>query len=201
MWLRWRHPASGILAPWPGGGHCLSVSCVLSRFSHVWLFATLWTVAHKAPLSVGFSRQEYWNGLPCPPSGDLSDSGIKPASLLSPALAGGFFTTCAAWESHPHTYTQCCALQFHFHYLIIISPNKRCYFPNGSAGRESACHGGDMGSILGSEDPLEKERATQSSILTWEIPQTEKPGGLQFTGLQRVGHDWSNITPRYKYFF
>ena len=46
------------------------------------LFATPWTVAHQAPLSVGFSRQEYWSGLPCPPSGDLPDSGIKPGSAL-----------------------------------------------------------------------------------------------------------------------
>ena len=54
--------------------------CVLSRFSHVQFSVTLWTVAHQAPLSVGFSRQQYWSGLPCPPPGDLSDPGIKPAS-------------------------------------------------------------------------------------------------------------------------
>ena len=67
--------------------------CVLSRFSHVQLFATPWTVAHQAPLSVGFSRPEYWSGLPCPPPGGLPDPGIKPAALESPALAGGFLTT------------------------------------------------------------------------------------------------------------
>ena len=49
---------------------------VLSHFSRVWLFATLWTVAHQAPLSMGFSRQEYWSGWPCPPPGDLPDPGI-----------------------------------------------------------------------------------------------------------------------------
>ena len=48
--------------------------------------------------SMGFSRQEYWGGLPCPPPGNLPDPGIKPASLTSPALAGGFFTTSATWE-------------------------------------------------------------------------------------------------------
>ena len=53
----------------------------------------LWTVARQAPLSMGFSRQEYWSGLPCPPPGDLPDPGIEPASLKSPALAGVFFTT------------------------------------------------------------------------------------------------------------
>ena len=67
--------------------------CVLSYFSSVELFATPWTVAHQAPLSMGFSRQECWSGLPCPPPGDLPDPGNEPVSLRSPALAGGFFTT------------------------------------------------------------------------------------------------------------
>ena len=58
--------------------------------SRVQLFATLWTVARQVPLSMGFSRQECWSGLPCPPPGDLPKSGIKPMSLRSPALAGGF---------------------------------------------------------------------------------------------------------------
>ena len=55
----------------------------------------LWTVACQAPLSMGFSRQEYWRGLPCPPPEDLPNPGIKLASLMSPALAGGFFTSSA----------------------------------------------------------------------------------------------------------
>ena len=59
---------------------------VLSHFSCVWLFATLWTVAHQASLSMGFSRQEYWNGFPFPSPGDLPNSGIKPKSSSSPAL-------------------------------------------------------------------------------------------------------------------
>ena len=61
--------------------------------SHVWLFVTSWTVARQAPRSIGFSRQEYWSGFQCPPPGNLPDPGIKPISLMSPALAGGFFTT------------------------------------------------------------------------------------------------------------
>ena len=48
---------------------------------------------------MGFSRQEYWSRLPCPPPGDLPDPGIEPMSLMSPALAGGFFTTSATWEA------------------------------------------------------------------------------------------------------
>ena len=63
--------------------------CVLSRSSCVRLFATLWTVAHQAPLSMGFSRQEHWRGLPCPPPGNLLGPGIEPGSS---ALAGGFST-------------------------------------------------------------------------------------------------------------
>ena len=55
--------------------------CVLSHFSHVRLFATPWTVACQALLSMGFSRQEYWSGLLCPPPGDLPDPGIEPLSL------------------------------------------------------------------------------------------------------------------------
>ena len=55
--------------------------CALSRFSHVQLFATLWTVAHHTPLSMGFSRQEYCSGLPCSPPGDLPDPGIEPLPL------------------------------------------------------------------------------------------------------------------------
>ena len=54
-----------------------------------------WTVACQAPLSMGFSRQDYWSGLPRPLSEDLPDPGIEPSSLMSPALGGGFFTTSA----------------------------------------------------------------------------------------------------------
>ena len=63
---------------------CVSV-CV-SGFSCVQLFVTLQTVAHQAPLSMGFPRQECWNGLPCSPSGDLADPGIEPTFLMSPAF-------------------------------------------------------------------------------------------------------------------
>ena len=59
---------------------------MLSRFSRVQLFGTIWTVARQAPLSLGFSRQEYWCGLPCPPPEDLPNSGTEPASPSAPAL-------------------------------------------------------------------------------------------------------------------
>ena len=64
--------------------------------SHNWLFATLWTIAHQAPLSMGFPRQEFWSELPFPPPEDLRDPGIKP---VSPELVGRFFTTRVTWEA------------------------------------------------------------------------------------------------------
>ena len=73
--------------------------CVLSCLSRVQLFATQWTVAHQTPLSIGFPKQEYWSGLPCPPPGDLPDPGMEPESLISPALAAGFFSTSTTWEA------------------------------------------------------------------------------------------------------
>ena len=78
--------------------HILCV-CVVSRFSRVRLFVTLWTVAHQVPLSTGFSRQEYWSWLPCPPPG------IKPSSLLSSALTGLFFFLPLAPPGKPETHT------------------------------------------------------------------------------------------------
>ena len=71
------------------GACCATLhACMLSCSGYVRLFATLWTVAHKVPLSMGFSRQEYWSVL-CPSPGDLPELGIEQTSLSSPALAGG----------------------------------------------------------------------------------------------------------------
>ena len=69
-----------VLASLPG---FFTYVCVLSHLSHVWLCATLWTVARQGPLSMGFSRQESWSGLPCPSPGGLPNLGIKRASLIS----------------------------------------------------------------------------------------------------------------------
>ena len=86
-------------------------ACVLS---HVQLFAISWSVTHQAPLCIGFSRQEYWNGLPFPPPGDLPDPRTE---HVSPALAGGFFITeppgtlqevmrlSQTTQTHTHIYT------------------------------------------------------------------------------------------------
>ena len=73
--------------------HACGVTSVMSDS------VTLRTVVHQAPLSMGFSRQEYWSGLPCPPPGDLPGPGIEPTSLMSPALAGRFFTTSTTWKA------------------------------------------------------------------------------------------------------
>ena len=72
---------------------------MLSCFSCVQLCVTPWTVVHQAPLSMGFPRQAYWNGLPFPSPGDLPNPGIKPRSLMSTCIARGFFTTSPSWET------------------------------------------------------------------------------------------------------
>ena len=82
----------------------------LQRVGHDWAtelihtytdthFVSLWTVTHQDLLFMEFSRQEYWSGLPCSPPGGLSNSGIKPSSLMSPILASRFSTTSATWEA------------------------------------------------------------------------------------------------------
>ena len=74
----------------PGGsGDLVAKSCPT--------LATPWTIAFQAPLSIGFSRQEYWSGLPFPLPGDRLNPGFEPVSLTSPALTGGFFITSATW--------------------------------------------------------------------------------------------------------
>ena len=92
---------------------CVCV-CEISGFSHVWLCRT---AAHQAPLSVEFSRQEYWSGLPCPLPGDLP-GGIKPVFLTSPALAVRFFTTNVSWEAQNNRHL--------FLILKAWSSNLRC---------------------------------------------------------------------------
>ena len=97
--------------------------CMLIRFSCVRLFATPWTVAQQAPVSMGFSKQEYWSGLPFSTPGDLPEPGIETTSLVSSASAGGFFVTSATKITclllkHVHNYGQenrMCPLELFFH--------------------------------------------------------------------------------------
>ena len=96
-WFMFLELIWGQINPFPQNYMC---ACVLSCFRFIQLFVTPWTVARQAPLSMGFSRLEYWSVLPYPPTGDLPNLGIETASLISPALAGGFFITSATWEAH-----------------------------------------------------------------------------------------------------
>ena len=86
---------------------------VVKSFSRVQLSVTPWSVAPHAPLSMGFSRQEYWSGLPCLAPGDLPNPGIKPGLLMSPTLAGRFFTTSITWEALLYVYCL-------FYILIVV---------------------------------------------------------------------------------
>ena len=116
---------------------------MLRHFSCVLLCVTLWTVAHQAPLSMGFSRQESWSGLLFPSPGNLPNPRIEPASLRFPALAGRFFSTSATWAS----------------LVAQLVKNPPAVWENWVRS-------------LGWEDPLEKGMATHSSILAWRIPQS-----------------------------
>ena len=97
VWLIYKAPTSRIkyvyLKPEVVGTsiilHIRKMCVHAQLLSQVHLFSTPWPVAHQDPLSMGFSRQQYWNGLPCPPPGDLPHPGTE---TMSPALAGGFFT-------------------------------------------------------------------------------------------------------------
>ena len=81
-------------------------TCVLSHFSRVQLFATLWTIALQGPLSMGFSRPEHWSGFPCPPPRDLLDPGIQPVSPVTPALQADYLPL-----SHHASPVQCHRIQ------------------------------------------------------------------------------------------
>ena len=74
--------------------------CVHAKSFQLCHFATPWIVTHQAPLSMGFSRQEYQSGLPGPSSGDLPDPGIEPTSHCVSSIAGEFFTTSTTWEAY-----------------------------------------------------------------------------------------------------
>ena len=80
--------------------HAVTEQSYTDVLSRVQLFVTPWSLARQAPLSMGFSRQEYWSGLPCPPQRDLPNPEIEPTSVTSPALADAFSTTRTTWGAH-----------------------------------------------------------------------------------------------------
>ena len=103
---------------------CVYVCMSMRLLSRVRLFATPWTAACQASLSMVFPRQEYWSGLSFPPLGDLFDPEIKPTSLGSPALAGGFFTISATWEA-PSTIKLVFEREISF-YLVWVNIILQC---------------------------------------------------------------------------
>ena len=101
-------------------GNWVSIDMHVCSLSQVWLFVTQWTVACQAPLPMGFPRHEHWSGLPCPLPEDLPDPRIEPASLASPALAGGFFTTEPSGMPNKHWHP-CTKYNQNKHNRIIIN--------------------------------------------------------------------------------
>ena len=99
------------------------------HFSCVWFLETLWTIACQPPLSVGFSSQEYWSGLPCSPPGGLPDPGIQLMCFTSPALAGRFFTTSAAWEALVLSTVSWNLSDFNTQSLLSLAPNRETFGP------------------------------------------------------------------------
>ena len=153
---------------------------MLSCFSPVWLFATLWTIAHEAPLSMGFSRQEYSNGLLCPPPEYLPDPRIPNLHLVSPALAGRFFTPSATWEILSW-------LQIHL--FMAESPGKHL---RASVVKNHLPMQEKRVASLGQEEPLEKEMATHSNVLAWGSHGQRSLAGYSPQGHKRVRHNSAN---------
>ena len=108
--------------------HTHTCTCVLQAKSlqSCLTLATPWAVAHQTPLSMGFSRQESWRGWPFPPPGGLPAPGIKPASLMSPALAGGVLTSRSTWEA-PYKRTHICITHTHTYTHTNTHPPKVCW--------------------------------------------------------------------------
>ena len=105
----WARPRVSQAPRWSSHDHQDSLLTLLfytmllcCTLSHVRLFATPWTVAHQVRLSIGFFKQEYWSGLPCPPPGGLPDPKMEHASLMSSALAGASFTATATIYTQPN---------------------------------------------------------------------------------------------------
>ena len=157
--------------------------------------------------SLKFSRQEHWNGEPIPSPEDLPNPGIE---LGSPALQeDSFFFPLEKsnfFSQRANKFFLYCFKQTHFSIVIrnteiylalfqtfLFYPIKiHLGFLGGSAVKEFTCNEGDAGLIPGLGRSPGRENATHSSILAWEIPWTEEPGGLQGTGLQRSQTRLSN---------
>ena len=151
----------------------------MKSLSHVQLFATPWTIDPQAPPSMGFSRQEYWSGLPSP-LGEYKNIDVRMYLNLN------YYQSKASRHSYRSTYIN-----------SMLTTDQRTDVKVvvlwASLVAQSLKHLPAMWETwirsLGHEDPLEKEMATHSSILAWRIPWTEEPSWLQSMGLLRVAHD------------
>ena len=176
---------------------------MLSHFSHVWFFATQWTIAHQAPLSMGFSRQEYWSRLPFPSPEDLPDPGIEPGLLHC-----GQILYCLSYQGMPMVVIEMPNCYKNFIHLLSVSVSVNgtplqysCLeSPMGRGAWWAAVHGVVKSQAWLSDftftfhfHALEKEMATHSSVLAWRIPGTGETGRLPSLGLHRVGHDLSDL--------
>ena len=148
------------------------------------MYVTSWTIAHQAPLSMKFSSQEYWNGLPFPSPGDIPNKGIKPTSLMSPALSGVFFTSSTTWKAPLciFFFLSISISKIFVFNLFIVSilcgegNNNSLQYSRASLVAQLVKNPPAMRETwvwsLGWKDPLEKGKATYSSILAWRIPWT-----------------------------
>ena len=132
----------------------LELALMLSRFSRVQLFVTPWTVARQAPLSMGFSRQEYWSGLLCSLPGVPLNPGIEPMSLMSPTLAGRFFTIWTTWEAQLESISKNVMTQHTTTRLSLLK--LQLYLDYTTKTHDSGSH---CGSVMASEAGQEKEGA------------------------------------------
>ena len=195
----------------------LLLCCVLS---HVRLFSIPWSVVRQAPLSMEFSRQEYWNELPFPPPGVFLTQGSNLSFLHWQADLLLF----CHWEAHFKyflAYNKIAKFIYYwltclFHVFlisvftyVILKTNMRfldlesdiitCHnltgsSPGSSNDKESACNEGDMGSIAGSARSSGEGNGYQLHYSCLGNPMDRGPGGLQPLGLQRVRHDWATNT-------
>ena len=142
---------------------------------------TLWTVACQTPLSRGFSRPEYWSGLPFPSPGALPAQGLNPGLPHCRQIL-----YCLNHQGSPYLPSIPSGSFIVARHVAQVVKN-----PPANAGDIR-----DTSSISGSGRSLEEGMATHSSILAWRIPWTEEPGGLQSIGSQRVRHNCSDLPPR-----
>ena len=148
-------------------------------------FATPWTVAHQDLLSMGFPRQEYWSGLPFPSPGESS----LPRDRTCVSCTGRHILN--HWTTRKAPLIQHHKLNIP---IIWVVPPRNFLRLGGAVGQESTCqcrrHKRCEFNPRVRKIPLEKETATHSSMLVWEIPRTEESGRLQFMGSQRARHGW-----------